>query len=69
MFSQQTRRWVQRAMEPRGHIALWFGTTIAFVAVISIALLMTSTSGADSGPQDMLSAEAATGQHAETITR
>ena len=69
MFSQQTRGWIRRAMEPRGHIALWFGTTIAFVAVISIALLMTSTSGADSGPQNMLSAEAATGQHAETITR
>ena len=69
MFSQQTRWWARRAMEPRGHIALWFGTTIAFVAVISIALLMTSTSVADSGPQNMLSAEAATGQHAETVTR
>ena len=69
MFSQQTRGRIRRAMEPRGYVALWLGTTIGFVAVIAVALMMTATHGAYDGSEEMLSAEATTDQYSEIITR
>lgn len=69
MFSQHTRGKIRSAMEPRGYIALWLATTIGFVAVMAVALMMTTTHGPYDGSEEMLSTEAATGQHSEIITR
>ena len=62
MFSKTTKTRIRNFMEPRGYMAMWIGSSIAFIFVMAIALMVMSTTPATDGSAATQSTEAPVGQ-------
>ena len=62
MFSKITKTRIRNFMEPRGYMAMWIGSSVAFIFVMAIALIMISTTSGVDGSAATQSSEAPVGQ-------